>query len=76
MLGGRSARIVITSETPKWFLSLFYRYGMIHQMRGQILAFVGIKPAPMTYFSGTSRPKTGMVDKWVKKIEAIDAAGA
>ncbi len=75
MLGGRSARVVITSDTPKWFLSLFYRNSLIHQLRGQILAFVGIKPAPVTYFSGTSHPKAGRIEIWTNKIKRLGTAG-
>lgn len=76
LLGGRRARIVITSDTPRWFLSLIYRNAMVHQLRGHILAFVGIKPAPVTFFAGTSHPKAGHVQKWLNTIKSLGTAAA
>tara|TARA_R110002049_G_scaffold117332_4_gene270760 strand:- start:16609 stop:17196 length:588 start_codon:yes stop_codon:yes gene_type:complete len=76
MLTGRSARVIITSDSPKWFLALMYRNAMIHQIRGQILRFVGIKPARLTYFATASKPEAGQVDGWLANVEALGKAGA
>lgn len=75
MLTGRSARIVITSDTPGWFLWLAYRNALIRQLRGQILNYVGIKPSRFTHFVGASHPKPGIVDAWLKQMRKLGTTG-
>lgn len=76
MLGGRSARVILTSDTPGWVMRLLYRRALIWQLRGQILGFVGFKPTRFTYFSGASHPKPGRVDSWLRQVSRIGAAAA
>ncbi len=76
MLRGRSARVVITSDTPGWFLWIAYRNALIWQIRGQILNLVGIRPSRFTHFSGASRPGPGMVDGWMVRMRALGEAAA
>jgi putative NADPH-quinone reductase len=75
MLAGRSGRLILTTDTPKWVLHLLYRGSTINQIRGQILHFVGIKPAKVSYFSGASHPKAGKPEKWLRKVAALGAQG-
>ncbi|WP_425043250.1 NAD(P)H-dependent oxidoreductase [Primorskyibacter sp. S87] len=74
LLTGRTARVIMTSDTPGWFMRLFYKQAMIRQLRDQILGFVGFKPTRFTYFSGASQPKPGHVDRWLATVERIGAA--
>lgn len=76
MLGGRTARVIVTSDTPRWFLWLRHGSAMIRQLRGQILGFVGIKPARVSYFSGASHPKTGQVQRWLDRVAGLGAKAA
>lgn len=76
LLLGRSARVILTSDTPKWFLSLLYRNAMLHQLRGHILRFVGIKPTRFTYLAGASHPKVGHIEKWFNKITMLGTNAA
>ena len=76
MLSGRTARVIVTSDTPRWFLWLRYGSAMIRQIRGQILAFVGIKPAKVSYFAGASHPKAGQVEGWLETIAGLGAKAA
>ncbi len=76
MLSGRSARVILTSDTPGWIMRLFYRRALIWQLRGQILGFVGFKPTRFTYFAGASDPKPGLVDRWFKTVDRIGATAA
>ncbi|CTQ51061.1 NAD(P)H-dependent oxidoreductase [Jannaschia donghaensis] len=76
MLGGRTARVIVTSDTPIWFLRLVYGNAVLRQTRGQILGFAGIKPTRFTLFSGASAPKPGAVDRWMKRIARLGTAGA
>lgn len=76
MLGGRTGRVIMTSDTPGWFMRWIYHNAMVRQLRDQILGFVGIKPARITYFSGASHPKAKMVEDWMNKVRAFGASAA
>jgi len=76
MLSGRSARVVITSDTPSWFMRLAYKNAMIWQLRGQILGFVGLKPTRLTHLGPASEAKPEQVQRWVKQIKAMGAQAA
>ena len=74
MLTGRTGRMIVTSDTPSWFLHWVYRNAMLHQLRDQVLGFVGIRPARITYFSGASHPKPGTVERLISTIRRHAAA--
>ncbi len=76
MLGGRTARVIMTSDTPGWFLWLRYGNAVIRQVRGQILGFVGIKPAKVSHFTGASHPKPGQVQRWLDRVAGLGARAA
>lgn len=76
MLTGRSGRVIVTSDTPGWFLRFAYANAMLRQLRDQILGFIGIKPAKITYFAGASHPKEGLVERWMDQVARIGRAAA
>ena len=76
LLGGRSARVVLTSDTPRWFLRLVYRNAILHQLRGQVFRMVGITPARFTFLTGASHPAPGCVDGWQHKLTNLGTAAA
>ncbi len=69
MLSGRTGRVIVTSDTPGWFMRWVYRNAMLRQLRDQILGFVGIKPAKFTYFAGASHPKSSVVKRWIAEVQ-------
>lgn len=75
LLQGRSARVILTSDTPGWFMRLIYRNALIWQLRGQILGFVGIRPSRFTHLSGASEPRPGVVARWIGQVERLGAMG-
>lgn len=70
---GRTARVLITADTPPWYLWLGYRNGWPNVLRRQILHFVGLKvtklkvvgtirdasPARITQFLDVARTLAG-----------------
>ncbi|MGJ8626153.1 MAG: NAD(P)H-dependent oxidoreductase [Sulfitobacter sp.] len=76
LLTGRTARVIVTSDTPKWFVALIYRNAIVHQLRGHILRFVGIKPTKVSFFAAASKPEAGKVDGWLTKVAALGKNGA
>jgi NAD(P)H dehydrogenase (quinone) len=76
MLTGRTARVVITSDTPSIFLRLAYRNALIWQLRGQILHFVGLRPARFTLFAQASQAKPEQVRGWLERVKRLGATAA
>ena len=76
MLTGRTGRVIVTSDTPGWFMRWVYHNAMLRQLRDQILGFIGIKPARITLFSGASHPKPGAVARWLREVQGIGAMAA
>jgi NAD(P)H dehydrogenase (quinone) len=75
LLTGRSARVLITSDTPRSFLRLVYGDAILRQLKGQILGFCGFKPVKITFFGPASHPKPGAVDKLLVTMDELGRAG-
>lgn len=75
LLIGRTARVIVTSDMPSWFMRLVYGNALLRQMRGQVFGFVGIKPTSVTWYSGTSHPKRAQVARWFAQVARLGAAG-
>lgn len=48
LLTGKSAQLIVTSDTPSWFNRLVYRQAGHHVMKKNILHFCGIRPVRLT----------------------------
>jgi putative NADPH-quinone reductase len=57
LFAGRTARVLITADTPPWYLWWGYRNAWLHVLRRQILDFVGLKVTHMKVV-GTIRDAT------------------
>lgn len=75
LLPGRTARVLITSDTPRSYMWLAYGNAIQRQLRGQVLGFVGFKPVRITWFPSASDPKPGSVDKLLADMEALGRSG-
>ena len=76
MLPGKTARVIMTSDTPLWFERFIYNRAIMHQIRKQILGFVGIKPTRFTYFSGASDVADKGVEAWTNKVAQLGKKAA
>ena len=70
-LTGKTARIIMTSDTPYWFESLVYKRAVLHQTSKQIFGFVGIKPTRYSYFSGATDATDHKVQTWTDKVKQL-----
>lgn len=75
LLKGRTARAIVTSDTPTFFFGLLYRKALLRQIQGQILRFVGLKPRRIIHFAQASHPKEGQIAKWIDQIAALGQRG-
>ncbi|WP_422376850.1 NAD(P)H-dependent oxidoreductase [Roseibium sp.] len=70
LLKGRTAQVLVTSDTPGWFYRWVYGAGTRKQLEKQILNFCGLKPAGYHMFS----PIRGSADK--DRAAMMNRAGA
>jgi putative NADPH-quinone reductase len=71
LLTGRSARVLITSDTPRAFLWAAYGDAILRQLRGQVLGFVGFKPVRITFLAPASDPASGAVDRLLEQTDRL-----
>lgn len=73
MLKGRTARVILTSDTPGWYFRLIYRSALHWQLKCQILGFIGLSPTRFTHFAQSSDPKPGAVARWIASVKGLGA---
>lgn len=71
LLTGRTARLILTSDTPDWFLRVGYGNALIRQLRRQVFGFVGISPMRVSHFSGASTASPATVETWSGTVAAL-----
>ena len=71
LLTGRSARIIVTMDTPGWYYSLFFHKPGHNSMKKNILEFCGIKPVRITSFSPMKTSDEAKRKKWIEKVENL-----
>lgn len=75
MLTGRTARVILTSDTPDWYFKWIYGSALWTQLKHQILAFIGFKRAKLTHFAAASHPKTEHVERWMERVRKLGQHG-
>lgn len=69
LLAGRSADLVVTMDTPPWYLSLFYGNPLGKRWRRQILGFCGMKPIRIFSFGPTRQGGTAKsLANWERQV--------
>ena len=71
LLSGRTARMILTSDTPGWAFGLLYRTAVKHQVQRQILSYVGIKPTRFTHFSPVEHSTDTIRARWLAQTETL-----
>ncbi len=72
---GRTARAIVTSDTPGPFFWLLYRKALLKQIKGQIFHFIGLKPARITHFAQASDAGADKVRPWLRQVERLGTGG-
>lgn len=75
LLAGRSARLMLTSDTARWAMRVFYGDALIKQMRKQVFGFVGIKPTKLSYFAPANEVSEPAIHKWLKVADKLGSQG-
>ena len=68
LLKGKSARLIITADTPKWYDYLIMKSPAINQFKKGTLQFCGINPVKVTYISPIKNSNPDFRKKWLDKV--------
>jgi putative NADPH-quinone reductase len=71
LLAGKTARMIVTMDSPKWYYSLFMKNAGHRSMKKGILEFSGIKPVHITTFSSMKASDEIKRKSWLSKVEKL-----
>ncbi len=71
LLTGKTARLIVTTDTPNWYYSLIYRKPGHNSMKKSILGFCGIKPVKITPLVYVTKSTDIQRKTWLEKIENL-----
>jgi putative NADPH-quinone reductase len=71
LLKGRSARLIVTMDSPGWYYSLFMKSPGHNSMKKGILEFCGIKPVKITEFNMIKTSNLQKRIKWITQVEEL-----
>ncbi len=68
LLTGKTARLIVTMDTPKWYYSLIYRSPGYNSMKKGVLEFCGVKPVKITSFTPIKGSTDAKRKTWIDKV--------
>ncbi|MCH2034542.1 MAG: NAD(P)H-dependent oxidoreductase [Tenacibaculum sp.] len=68
LLKGKTARLIITSDSPRWYYRLFIKSPVINQFKKAILAFCGVKPTRVRYIAVVKNSNPKQREEWLKGV--------
>lgn len=71
LLKGRSARLIVTMDSPGWYYSLFLKSPGHNSMKKGVLEFCGIKPVKITSFSPVRQSTDQKRKNWLSIAEEL-----
>jgi NAD(P)H dehydrogenase (quinone) len=71
LLKGKTARIIVTMDTPKWYYWLINRSPGHNSMKKAILEFCGISPVKIKSFGPLRSSSENKRKQWVKEVEEL-----
>jgi len=71
LLKGKTARIITTMDSPKWYYWLMYGNPGHNSMKRAILEFCGIKPVMITAFGPIKSSDEIKRKEWMKEVETL-----
>ncbi len=71
LLKGKSARLIVTMDTPKWYYWLVNRRPGHNSMRIAILEFCGVSPVVISAFAVIKSSNEMKRKKWLDEVEEL-----
>jgi NAD(P)H dehydrogenase (quinone) len=75
LLAGRSARLIVTVDSPLWYDRWIYRSAGRLQFKHAILNFSGIRPVEVTVLGSVKTSTPEKREKWIAKITKLGKKG-
>lgn len=74
LLKGRTARFILTSDTPWWAFRFVYGRSLWRQVKQQIFGYVGIAPTRFTHLSPVEHSTPAVRARWLADIGRLGQA--
>lgn len=71
LLKGKTARLIVTMDTPKWYYCLVNRNAGHHALKTGVLKFCGIKPVKISAFATVKSSDLKKRKKWLAIVEKL-----
>jgi len=71
LLTGKSARLIVTMDSPPWYYRWISHMPGHNQMKRTILEFSGIKPVTITSFGSVRASNKTQRDKWIASAKNL-----
>ena len=71
LLKGKTARLIVTMDTPKWYYWLINRNAGHNAMKVGILEFCGVKPVKITVCTPIKSSDETKRKKWLEEVETL-----
>ncbi|HEY2494429.1 MAG TPA: NAD(P)H-dependent oxidoreductase [Paenibacillus sp.] len=76
LLKGKTARLIVTMDSPPWYYRLALKRAGHHIMKRGILQSCGVNPVRITEIGTMKTSSVEVREKWLLKIEALGRKGA
>lgn len=71
LLTGKSIRLLVTMDTPKWWFYLIYRASQYQILKDIVFGYVGFDPIRFSTFGFMRRSTEVLRSKWLKEVEEL-----
>lgn len=71
LLAGKSMRLLVTMDTPKWWFYLIYRASQYQILKDIVFGYVGFDPVRFTTFGFMRKSTDGQRNKWLRSTEQL-----
>lgn len=71
LLKGKSIRLMVTMDTPKWWYYLIYRASQYQILKNIVFGYVGFDPIRFSTFGFMRKSTATQRTKWLAKVERL-----
>ncbi len=71
LLKGKSARLIVTMDTPPWYFRLFYGRPGHNAMKKLTLEFCGVKPVKIISIGQVKHSKESKRETWLNNVQKL-----
>ncbi|MRG46694.1 flavodoxin family protein [Chitinophaga sp. SYP-B3965] len=71
LLKGKSMRLMVTMDTPKWWFHLIYRASQYQILKDIVFGYVGFNPIRFSTFGSMRKSTDKQRSNWLRKVEQL-----